>query len=58
MYERCQNRFQTLGDEFDFVPGQVLFHMALEVCNANAEMDYSAAEKALTNLTLAMFPGA
>jgi uncharacterized membrane protein YgcG len=55
-YEAIENRHLTMGTDFDRVPGQVLFAMALDACHASIERDFDGAMKALNDMSLDQFP--
>ena len=56
MQERLLIRYGHFSN-FEMLPGSVLFMMVLQICNASADQDISAAKKAFKALTLASYPG-
>ena len=56
-YETVKARHLTMGHDFERIPGQVLFMMVMDACHASIERDFEGARKALSDMTLAQFPG-
>ena len=53
---KLQIRFGHL-DDYDDAPGQILFMMILDICNASADKDIESATKLLRDLSLASYAG-
>ena len=56
LLERILTRFGNDPD-FETYPGQVLFMMALDTCNASVQRDIAGAQKKYDELTLDSYPG-
>ena len=56
LMERITTRY-NVDEQFETYPGQVLFMMALDTCNALVQHDIAGAQKRYENLTLDSFPG-
>ena len=54
--EKLEVRFSHY-DDFDELPGHVIFMMTLNTCNASVEMDIEAAKESFRGLKLENFPG-
>lgn len=44
-------------DDFDELPGQVMFMMTLDTVNASAELDVKGAKMSFKSLSLSNYPG-
>ena len=55
LMERITTRY-NVDEEFETYPGQVLFMMALDTCNASVQRDIAGAQQRYENLTLDSFP--
>ena len=49
-------RFSHVGD-YDELPGQVMFMMTLEACNASENLDVEGAKESFEALTFSSYPG-
>ena len=56
LLERVITRFGN-DEEFETYPGQVLFVMALDTCNASVQRDIAGAQTRYEKLTLESYPG-
>ena len=56
LMERIVTRFGN-DDDLEFYPGQILFMMALDTCNASVQRDITGAQVKFDELTLDSFPG-
>ena len=56
LLERIVTRFGNDSD-FETYPGQVLFMMALDTCNASVQRDIAGAQNRFDDLTLDSYPG-
>ena len=56
LLERITTKFGN-DDKFDTYPGQVLFMMALDTCNASVQRDVAGAQVAFDELSLDNYPG-
>jgi len=54
--EKLDTMFSHLRD-YDELPGQVIFMMTLEACNASANLDVEGAKQSFNDLKLESFPG-
>ena len=56
LLERIYTKFGN-DDKYETYPGQILFMMALDTCNASVQRDIAGAQTKYDNLSLDMYPG-